>query len=133
MDAVSFDPSACAAPAGLDLGPVAGSHPEKIVKFGIRLLTDEDWGEDVLQPSDDISAVGLITESVIRFRFLLYFTIRGSFYEGCEIGVEKIDEELLLDRDGSGAVKLFQKELVLELVILQLQIPAFEVELLEVI
>ena len=57
MDAVGFDPSACAAPAGLDLGPVAGSHPEKIVKFGIRLLTDEDWGEDVLQPSDDISAV----------------------------------------------------------------------------
>lgn len=133
MDAVVFDPSACAAPAGLDLGPVAGSHPEKTVKFGIRLPTDEDWGKDVFQPSDDISAVSLVTEPVIGPGVLRYLTVRRGFRKGGKVGVEQIDKEFLLNRSGSGTIELFQKELVLDLVIFQFQTLTLEVELLKII
>ena len=133
MNTVAFDPSAFTAPAGLDLRTVSGSHPEKAVKVGIRPLPGKDRCEYVFQPSDDISAVSLVTEPVIGPGVLCYLTVRRGFRKGGKVGVEQIDKEFLLNRSGSGTIELFQKELVLDLVIFQFQTPTLEVELLKII
>lgn len=133
MSAVTLDSAAFTAPAGLDLGTVSGGHPEKIVKFRIGLFSYKNRRKDVFEAADDISSVSLITESVVRFGVFIDLPIRRGFREGGKVGVKQVDKELLLNRNGSGTVKLFQEELVLELVILQFQAPAFEVKLFEII
>lgn len=133
MSAVTLDSAAFTAPAGLDLGTVSGGHPEKTVKFRIGLFSYKNRRKDVFEAADDISSVSLITESVVRFGVFIDLPIRRGFREGGKVGVKQIDKELLLNRNGSGTVKLFQEELVLELVILQFQAPAFEVKLFEII
>ena len=130
MSAVTLDSAAFTAPAGLDLGTVSGGHPEKIVKFRIGLFSYKNRRKDVFEAADDISSVSLITESVVRFGVFIDLPIRRGFREGGKVGVKQIDKELLLNRNGSGTVKLFQEELVIEFVILQFQAPAFEVKLL---
>ena len=116
MSAVTLDSAAFTAPAGLDLGTVSGGHPEKIVKFRIGLFSYKNRRKDVFEAADDISSVSLITESVVRFGVFIDLPIRRGFREGGKVGVKQIDKELLLNRNGSGTVKLFQEELVLELV-----------------
>ena len=84
----------------------------------------ENRDQDIFQTPDNECTVGLVAELVARPCCFPDFTIRMGLREGGKVGIEEIYIELLLDGDGSGAVKLLQKQLVLQLVILELHVPA---------
>ena len=123
MGAVPLDPFAFRASARLDLGLVAACLPEKIVKSSVRFVAAEDRDQDIFQAPDNECTVGLVAELVALSCCLLDLNIRMGLREGGKVGIKEIYIELLLDGDRSSAVKLFQKQLVLQLVILELQVP----------
>ena len=133
MGAVPLDPFAFRASARLDLGLVAACLPEKIVKSSVRFVAAEDRDQDIFQAPDNECTVGLVAELVALSCCLLDLNIRMGLREGGKVGIKEIYIELLLDGDRSSAVKLLQKQLVLQLVILEFQVPSHKIELFKIL